>query len=55
MNRHLIEGMAFKPDRESSVFITTEKEAESKAEQFCRYIESPLLADIEVNFEGMEV
>ncbi|MCB0838994.1 MAG: hypothetical protein KDD99_20115, partial [Bacteroidetes bacterium] len=36
-------------------FITTEKEAESKAEQFRRYIESPVLTDIEVNFEGMEV
>jgi Ca-activated chloride channel family protein len=54
MNRHLVEGMSFAGQGEP-IFIITEEEAESKAQQFRRYIESPVLTDIEVDFGEMEV
>lgn len=54
MNRYLIEGLAYVGQGEP-IIITDESEAELKAEQFRRYVESPVLTDIGIDFNGFEV
>lgn len=51
VNRHLIEGMAYIGMGESFV-ITNPQEAPTKAKEFENYIQSPLLTDIKINYEG---
>lgn len=51
VNRYLIEGMAHIGMGESFV-ITNPNEAESKANLFIKYIQSPLLTDININYES---
>ena len=54
VNRHLIEGIAHVAMSES--FVATKiKDGPSIAKKFAQYIRSPVLTDIKVNFEGLEV
>jgi Ca-activated chloride channel homolog len=53
VNRYIIEGMARVGQGEPFV-ATSRKEAEEIAEKFRNYIESPLLTDISVDFEGFD-
>lgn len=54
VNRHLIEGIAHIAMSES--FVATKKEDKASiAKRFAQYIKSPVLTDIKVQFEGMEV
>ncbi|NRB53634.1 MAG: energy transducer TonB [Saprospiraceae bacterium] len=54
VNRHLIEGIAHIAMSES--FVATKKEDRSSiAKRFAEYIKSPVLTDIHVKFEGLEV
>lgn len=54
VNRHLIEGIAHVAMSES--FVATKKEQRpSIAKRFAQYIQSPVLTDIDVQFEGLEV
>ncbi|MEA1928512.1 MAG: VIT domain-containing protein, partial [Candidatus Auribacterota bacterium] len=53
VNRYIIEGMA-RVGRGEPFVATNRKEAEETAERFTRYIESPLLTDIKVEFEGFD-
>ena len=53
VNRHLIEGLAT-VGHASPFIITNRAEAAEKAERFRQYIQSPLLTDIQVKFEGIE-
>jgi len=53
VNRYIIEGIARVGN--GAPFIATDKEeAEKMAEKFTRYVERPLLTDIEVKFEGFD-
>jgi len=54
VNRYLIEGIANIGQGEAFI-VTDEDEAEKTAEQFRTYIQSPVLTDIKVSFEGFEV
>ncbi len=54
VNRHLIEGIAHIAMSES--FVATKKEDRTSiAKKFAQYIKSPVLTDINVRFEGLEV
>ncbi len=53
VNRHLIEGMAHAGQGESFI-VTEEKYAHREAERFRKYIQSPLLTNIEVSFDDFE-
>ncbi len=54
VNRHLIEGIAHVAMSES--FVATKKEDRTSiAKKFAQYIKSPVLTDIKVQFEGLEV
>lgn len=53
VNRYLIEGIASIGQGEPFV-VTDEKEAAETAERFRTYIQSPVLTDIKVSFEGFE-
>jgi len=53
VNRYIIEGMA-RVGRGKPFVATNREEAEEIAERFTRYIESPLLTDIDVRFEGFD-
>lgn len=54
VNRYLIEGIAAAGMGEDFV-VTEESEAGEAAERFRTYVEAPLLTDIQVEFDGMEV
>ncbi|NOY23574.1 MAG: VWA domain-containing protein, partial [Acidobacteria bacterium] len=54
VNRYLIEGMARAGLGEPFV-ITNPKDAAKTAEKFRSYIQSPVLTDIKVNFDGFDV
>lgn len=54
VNRHLIEGMAHVGYGEP-FFALNEEEAVLEARKFRRYIEQPVLTDIAVTFDGLEV
>ncbi len=54
VNRFLIEGIANAGMGESFV-VTNEEDALAKAEQFRSYIQSPVLTDIKVNYNGFDV
>ncbi len=54
VNRFLIEGLARAGMGEPFV-ILNDQEAKSQAVQFKEYIESPVLTDIQVNFNGLKV
>ncbi len=51
VNRHLIEGMA-RVGKGSPFVVLDPNEAPKTAERFRKYVESPLLTGIDVNFEG---
>lgn len=53
VNRYLIEGMA-RVGRGESFVVTGKEEAGKTAERFLHYIQSPLLTDIKVEFEGFD-
>lgn len=54
VNRYLIEGIA--KTGQGEPFVVTEKEQASEtAERFKAYIQSPVLTDIEVKFDGFDV
>ncbi|MBX2872347.1 MAG: energy transducer TonB [Saprospiraceae bacterium] len=54
VNRHLIEGIAHVAMSES--FVATQKEdSPSIAKKFAQYIKSPVLTDINIQFDGLEV
>ena len=54
VNRYLIEGMA-KSGQGEPFIVTQAHEAQSAAVKFINYISSPVLTDIEVRFEGLDV
>ncbi len=54
VNRHLIEGMAHVGQGEAFV-ITDIAEAPKQAKKFRKYIEHPLLTNIDISFENLEV
>lgn len=54
VNRYLIEGLA-RAGRGAPFIVTGPDEAEEVAGRFLRYIQSPLLTDIRVEFEGFDV
>ncbi|HOY30929.1 MAG TPA: TonB family protein [Bacteroidales bacterium] len=54
VNRFLIEGIAHAGMGESFI-VTKQEEADEKAERFRNYIQSPVLTDIKVSYEGFEV
>ncbi len=54
VNRHLIEGMAHVGQGEAFV-ITDKAEAPKQAKKFRKYIEHPLLTNIDISFENLEV
>jgi Ca-activated chloride channel family protein len=54
VNRHLIEGMARVGNGEP-VVILNEPQARKEAERFRKYIQSPILTDIRMEFRGMQV
>lgn len=53
VNRYLVEGIAAIGQGEPFV-VTDEEEAEEVAERFRTYIQSPVLTDIKVSFEGFD-
>lgn len=53
VNRYLIEGIA-KTGQGEAFIVTDEDEAEKTAEQFRTYIQSPVMTDIQVQFDGFE-
>jgi Ca-activated chloride channel family protein len=53
VNRFIMEGMAHAGNGEAFI-ATNEDEARTKAAQFRKYIESPVLTHIKVNFEGFD-
>ncbi len=53
VNRHLINGIATIGQGEPFV-VTDEEEADEMAERFRTYIQSPVLTDIKVSFEGFD-
>lgn len=54
VNRYLIEGIA-KTGQGESFVVTEKEEASSTAERFKTYIQSPVLTDIKVKFDGFNV
>jgi Ca-activated chloride channel homolog len=54
VNRFLMEGIANAGMGESFV-VTNPEECDAKAEQFRSYVQSPVLTDIKVNYEGFKV
>ncbi len=54
VNHYLIEGLAHAGQGEPFV-VMGEKDAKTAAEKFRRYISSPVLTNIEVDFEGLDV
>jgi len=54
VNRYLIEGMA-KSGQGEPFIVTKANEAKSAVRKFTQYISSPVLTDIEVAFEGLDV
>lgn len=54
VNRYLIDGIA-KAGQGESFVVTDEADAAETAERFCTYIQSPLLTDIKVAYDGFEV
>lgn len=54
VNRYLINGIARTGQGEPFV-VTDEKEADKTAKQFQTYIQSPVMTDIDVSFEGFDV
>lgn len=54
VNRYLLEGMAHVGTGESFI-ITRESEAEIKANKFRNYIQTPVLTNIKLQFDGFEV
>lgn len=53
VNRHLINGIATIGQGEPFI-VTDEEEADEMAERFRTYIQSPVLTDIKVSFEGFD-
>jgi len=53
VNRHLLEGMARAGKGEPFV-VTQEEEGAAVVDKLRKYIESPLLTDIQIQFEGLE-
>jgi len=53
VNRYLLEGMAHVGTGEAFI-ITQEKEAAGKGEKFRKYIQTPVLTNITLRFEGFE-
>ena len=53
VNRHLIEGIARVGYGEPFI-ITKESEGKAKAEKFQQYIQSPVLTDIKLTFDGID-
>lgn len=54
VNRYLIEGIA-KTGQGEPFIVTKEEEASEIADQFSTYIQSPVLTDIQVSFDGFDV
>jgi len=54
VNRYLIEGMAYVGKGEPLV-ITDIEDSKEKAEQFRKYINSPVLTDVKVKYNGFDV
>jgi len=54
VNRFLIEGIAHAGMGESFI-VTKQEEADEKADKFRSYIQSPVLTDIKVSYEGFQV
>lgn len=54
VNRYLIEGIA-KTGQGESFVVTEKEEASSTAERFKTYIQSPVMTDIRVKFDGFNV
>jgi len=54
VNRYLIEGMA-KSGQGEPFIVTKAGEAQSAAQNFVQYISSPVLTDIKVDFDGLDV
>lgn len=54
VNRHLIEGVAHTGMGEAFV-VTKRSEAAAMATRFREYVQSPILTDIEVKFDGLDV
>lgn len=54
VNRHIIEGVAHTGMGEAFV-VTKQAEAAATAARFRKYVQSPVLTDIEVKFDGLEV
>ncbi len=53
-NRFLIEGMAFS-GRGASLFIRHDGNARKAMEEFYSYVDAPVLTDIQLGFEGVEI
>lgn len=54
VNRYLIEGIGTVGAGEAFV-VTDEEDAAEAASRFCTYIQSPILTDIQVDFDGFDV
>jgi Ca-activated chloride channel family protein len=54
VNRHLIEGLAHAGHGEPAI-VTGPEEAAGAVARFQRYVESPLLHDVEIDFGGLDV
>lgn len=54
VNRYLIEGIA-KTGQGEPFIVTKEEEASEIADKFSTYIQSPVLTDIQVSFDGFDV
>ncbi|MCI8950621.1 MAG: VWA domain-containing protein [Lachnospiraceae bacterium] len=54
VNRYLIEGIA-KTGAGEAFVVTDSQDALKAAEQFCTYIQAPVLTDIEVSYDGFDV
>jgi Ca-activated chloride channel family protein len=54
VNRHLIEGLAHAGHGEPAI-VTGPAEAAAAVARFQRYVESPLLHDVEIDFGGLDV
>src|SRR5210317_1120633 len=54
VNRYLIEGVA-KSGQGEPFIVTKANEAQAAADRFSQYVSSPVLTDIEVSFDGIEV
>jgi len=54
VNRFLIEGMS-RAGMGESFIVTKPGEAEAKAKQFVQYIQSPVLTDISIDYDGFKV